>query len=785
MLKRIATALLLAVSVLPVAAQNIPSFPKDPGILYGALPNGIVYYICHAEDPKGKFDCAVVRRDSTFNATLRSADFFSEPPYLSLAKMGAEALAPVVPDAYCCLLTDVPAAAMDSTLLLVTAALSSSNGPQAVIVAGDIDSRLALDHLRTMTMLLPARASTDTSDASVPEVQIRKEQGNVEAVFLLDRTPRQYMGGAIPYVNSSLSLSFLELVQNRLRAVLRERDIPYAGLHCVFLDNTLTSGKQKIGISLYSPEREKAQKALDDIISSIRSGETGPKEFEAASFASDFFRKREDLSNYGRLCKCRNAYIYGSDLATAETVNGFFITHKLDPEKSLSIFNRFSSRLVGEGDSLFRFSREPADLDTLMRMSAPKQKLRLTSADPSTGGSFLRFQNGIKVFHKQCGNSGTVEFAAIMRGGRSQIAGTNPAESEFAADMLRLGKIAGIDAQDFLDALRGLGISLEPEITDADFRISGKAPADRLELALRAMSAMLTGHECASAEELDYFRRCRMLEISPEHLLLADSLSRPEYRFNLHADASAITDRLPVLAEDFFRKSAASMNEGLLIVTGDVDGTNLEKILSQVAGLLPTSRVRAVRPMMDYREASGTMLKISETGEPLVHIQYSADTPVNAEKAFSLKVTGELVLRKLRSCVAPLGYSVTVDSRLECFPVDRMVLSLTLVPVRNGLPESVVPAEPMDVLTAVVDRMNTIMSGSPAGFQDALRVVEAETENAMRDPECLLRLGLERYSSGKDFSIKYKETLKYLNDNSIKNVLSVLKDGAVVMYVSL
>ena len=782
MFKRFALAFLLAAGAMSATAQNLPSFPKDPGILYGALPNGIVYYVCPASDPKGKFDCAVIRRDSTFNAVLAASPLFGEAPYMSFAKMGADALAPSLPGAFSCLLTDVPSTALDSTLLLVTSALSASDGAQAVVIAGDVDSKLALDHLRTLTMLIPAR---DPSGKPAGEAgESAPEDDGPGISFSFDRTPREHMGGALPYINRNMALGFLEIARSRLQGILRERDIPYTALRCEFYDNTASTGDQKVRISLESPDREGADAALEDVTSSFRANGVSGSEFEAARMAAECFGNPTDPSNRGRLRKCCNSYLFGSDLASAATVQTFFNTRKLSPEKACAIFNRFASGLVGDGDSLFRYSREMPSLDTILNLDAPKQKIRITSPDPTTGGKYLRFQNGIKVLHRNCGPSGRVEFAAVVRGGRSQIQGISPAESEFAGEMLCLGRIAGVDAQDFLEALRGLGIRLTPQITDTDLRITGSAPSDRLGLALRALAAMMTRHECASPEELDYYRRCRMLEKAPEYLLLADSLSRPGYSYCLHADASAITPGLPEGAERFVRSCTASMNEGLLTVMGDVDENDLEETLSTIIGLFPTSRIRTVRPTMSYREASGTAMTISETGERMVFVQYSAESALNAEKSFCLKLCGEMILRNLKKTAAPLGYGVEVHTGMDFFPVDRMVLSITLRPVSDGLPEGVVPAEALDVLTAVSRALDNIMSGSVSGLADAVKVFGAETENALLDPGKLTLLALERYSSGKDFAAKYKETLKYINDGSVNSVLSSLREGAQVRYVS-
>lgn len=53
---------LVAMLVMPAAAQQIPELPIDAAVRYGKLPNGLTYYIRHNAEPKGQADFYIAQK---------------------------------------------------------------------------------------------------------------------------------------------------------------------------------------------------------------------------------------------------------------------------------------------------------------------------------------------------------------------------------------------------------------------------------------------------------------------------------------------------------------------------------------------------------------------------------------------------------------------------------------------------------------------------------------------------------------------------------------------------
>ena len=211
------------------------------------------------------------------------------------------------------------------------------------------------------------------------------------------------------------------------------------------------------------------------------------------------------LSNREYLDKCVANYLYGANLASEATLNGFIVSRRLSDDRELELFNGFTTALLDSARNLtLRFdipdqgrnrrgllrpflrgwsSPAPAeaykaDFGDTLSLYQPGVKVRLRGdvAEPISGGRLWTFSNGIKVIYKKMPGQGEFHYALMLRGGVAEVADLQAGEGAFVGDMLALSDVAGLNGADFHEMLEANGITMHEAATLSDLRITGRAP---------------------------------------------------------------------------------------------------------------------------------------------------------------------------------------------------------------------------------------------------------------------------------------------------------------------
>lgn len=851
---QICLVLLMLPTMMHGQALSSLGIPKE--ITVGSLPDGIDFYLVSNSARKGFADFALVRKSAYDEIRDRGSldslpHFGSRKPYLFLSGNGAgytsSGYISSRQDATLFSFPDVPVydqSASDSTILMMMDIAARSRAPQAIIVSGDIKADKIKERLNLLSMTVPRLRRDDgrSSYAWNPKdslllltsINNTSDVASIHAVYSAARLPRDRMNTLQPLVGRAYADILGYIVSRRLEKDFRSHGIPLADVSFRYVDSAGGSGDERYVFAVYTSAStlDGALECFSSVLSSIDRYGVGQAEYQDAKSRLISESKREEggrmTANSEYIARCTSAYLYGAGLERPAAAGSVLASRSLPSELDLELFNNFAGALLDSAANLtLRFDTPDngADKDLLrscfdaawaapdsalvaykedfgdtLSLFVPKGKVKLRSdtSEPVSGGRLWTFSNGVRVLYKKTGIKGEFQYSLMLRGGVASVPGLRSGEGAFVGDMLGLSGVAGLSGPDFQAMLEANGITMSSRAGISDLRISGIAPKSKLKLLLRSLLS-IADKRTPDKAEFDYYKsgeklRIDMGALSPRDVnSLMDSIMRPGYYYTERKFISNLGDDLPERAEQYFESLFSKVNDGLLVLTGDLDEEKLKKELCLSLGGFRTRKQFAQRPHISGNLASGSVTYIVESGAGLVgggeigvNVGMSAAVPYNIENYMSFKLAEEVLRKELTKVLAPCGAYLEVGDRLEVFPVERLSLYINCRPCRaGGLPLSLEPADPLKMLEAIRPVLASMadVEISPDELKAYKEVVLNSYKAELQDMEKLVDKVLTRYSEGKDLVSGYSAAVSGVTADSVKKILSLLSDGAEVEYV--
>ncbi len=837
--------------------QALSSLGVPGEISVGRLPNGIDYYLVTNAAQRGFADFALVRKADFDEAADRAAldslpHFGSRKPYRFLAENGAgyssSGYISGRSGATLFSFPDVPThdqSVADSTLLMLMDIAARSRRPQAIVISGDIKSDKIKErmNLLSMTVMRLGAEAPEGAYRWIPRdsLEIRttvNATGNVasiHAIFSTQRLPRELMNTLQPLVARAYADILGNIVCRRVEKAFRSEDIPLADIRFRYQDSSESSEDERYSFSLYTSSKrlDEATKQFSSVLASLDKGGAGLAEYQDAKAKLISESKRGasggQTSNAAYVRRCVSSYLYGSGLAPAASAGSVIAARAMPPDRELKLFNDYVAALLDSARNLtLRYDTpycrtdsevmrnsfnaawadaapEPQayykeDFGDTLTLYEPKGKLRLRNetTEPISGGKLWTFSNGIKVLYRKTDVKGEFSYALMLRGGVAAVPSLRSGEGAFVGDMLRLSDVAGLNGRDFRAMLGANGITMTEKAGISDLRISGSAPKSKLHLLLRALLS-ISDKRTPNEAEFEYYRQGEALRIDMETLSprdvnsLMDSIMRPNYFYTDRKYVSNLGDDLPERAEQYFETLFSKVNDGLLILDGDLDEEGLKRELCRTLGGFRTQKRFAQRPRISSRLASGSVTYTVESGPGLVgggeigvNIGMSADIPYNIDNYMTFKLASAVLRKELTRALADCGAFVEVSEKVEVFPSERMSLYVNCHPCRSdGLPLDVSPSDPLKMLEVIRPVIASIgdVEVSDADLKAYKEELLNEYAEDLRDSGKLTDKVLTRYSEGKDLVTGYSKAVKAVSADSIRAIFRQLRGGAEVEYV--
>ncbi len=819
----------LAALVTPIImpAQEIPLLPGDPAVVQGVMPNGMSYYLVSNPTSRATADFALVQKTGRLtspedSSEVRTAEI-AEEAFSSLKRVGPEhskvcmAHLGVRPgkEGYAVITDDATvyrfngvrldiSSAIDSTLLILMDIADRSNysgdsflrkwyspADQAVIVAGDINPSVIAAKLTSMSYMMPASASEarpeyvmEKGNDIISHIPWNEGLTRVSATWTSKRAPREYMNTVQPEI-FEMSLNTLGTAAvRRLKTLLKRMDIPAAD---VSYDHTCSSeyvydDSFTLNATVRSEDADAAKDAIASVMSSIDDKGLMINEFLVAesSYILNLEEKASSTvkSNSGYLDICMNAFLYNASTASHKERLAFHTSRALPDTMRLRLFNGIASAII---DTLWTTENPMAadyeDLsmaDTLTRPVFPvKVKLKSSRKEPVSGGVIWTFSNGIKVIYKKM-DSDRMYYRLALNGGYGNIGGLEVGEGAFVSDYFRAFRVCGMNNDDFIAALNKEGLTMDMNAGLSNTMVGGSLPNEKMPLLMRSLLAVANERV---EDESDYCLRSGYMALdmaqgSQEARLTAiDSIMCPGYRYSPYKVKGSVSDGFRARTREFYDGQFAKVNDGVLILAGNMNEEKLKDILLDYVGHFRTSAKTSRRTLVHYQPVSGHSTYTVKGAEDNVEVVYSARLPFTMDNNMAVEIASEVISQKLNE----LGIHFSLSASCRIYPEERANILISF-------PGASLKAL-ADIRSALSDlRSIEITDGNLNAYKEALK---HRIGQEMKSPAYWMHAIALRYLDGKDLSTGYAAKIDAVTPERVKAVLALLDGGSKVEYVTI
>lgn len=816
-----------------VPAQSLPSLSVDSRVKKGTLPCGVTYYMVTNPSVKGYANIAVIQRDKPMPDVpqdLLNTEF--------LARMGVapgpEGYVSDVDGSTVYHFRDVPffkPEVLDSMLLYSFARVYLTKAEQAVVVSGDIDPVELKKKMDIFSMMVPKMlvkenhkpdyvwepspapwVETYPSDSPVAEVSV---------TYAGARVPFNYMNTAQAIVSDLFGNELQEVVRHRLARNLKDEGIPSANIVFESLRSMDYGGDERYTVKVSVP-REQADEAMRVVartLGELDSFGASAREFtDAKKVLTPSIRNRaaNTPSREDDIRRCLANFLYGANLAPYSESMHYFARKTLADTTEARFFNNFTDALLGQLENLtLEFTGVPDTLDkdqelfnynlaylygsvissekdyswrsadtTGLEVSGPKVKIKGEKQEPVTGGTVWTFSNGMRVVFKPVSGSGVFHYALQLNGGLSSISGLKEGEGGYLGEMLGLYDVAGISAPQFRDLLAAGGVSMETKVDVNSMAIQGDAPSNQLQFLLKALLALANNRVLNVNEYNHYSQNQALLQPSMKDLLYQRLL--PGFTYTTNKLPGKLSADTPVKAHKYFNDRFANMQDGVLILSGDLQEEAVKRLLLRYLGGFQTQKGAVGRRPVSLNVEEETVTSTMEGYPKGIYILMDAEYPLTSDHFYTSQVAALALRQSLMKHLAPYGYTVSVQPYFMAQPQERIQMAITCLPASlSGLSADIKTQDQVAVLAAIRKAIEAavltpVQADDLKGWKDR---VMGEVKLQLASPSGFVKTLLARYANNKDITSRYSESISAIQAGSVKECLGALAQGGRIEYL--
>ncbi len=845
--RKILTLLASLCLAINMPARDIPVLSEDPAVLKGALPNGMAYYLVSNPASKGQASFALVQKTGLLTVQASYGEKVMRTAQESLDTLkrtcpsgflsrhgvvpGRNGLFRVTDDAtvfrFPDIRLDMGKNVLDSTILVILDIADRTDGDdfmkkwysvadQAVVVSGDINPKTVEEKLRNMALMIPEGKSFPRPEyvresclepVSIERTAADSSMVRVSATWTSQRPPRGYMN-TIQTEMFEMSLNTLgSAAEAGIRRVLKSRGVPFADVSYRHLcsssypyDDTFT-----IRAVVAEGDASKALEAIAGVMSSIGAAGLGPDEYLMAE--SSYIRGlayeagRTVKSNDEYIERCVNAFLYNSSLASPKERLEFHTSRNLPDTLRLRLFNDVAGAFLDQPvfETAWTSELPVPELSMNVNMADTsgfpgaglKMKLKSSKKEHVSGGSIWTFSNGFKVIYKKMA-SDRMYYSLALNGGYGSMEGLEAGEGAFLSDYPDICRINGLETGDFMDILKMEGMTMDFKVNMSNTKVSGSVPYDRMRLLLRSLLAV-TNRMTPDEEALDYWKNCEYMALDMAkggfvaRMTAIDSIICPDYKYSPYKVKGRISEDFIRKADGFFKDRFSRMNDGALILVGNMDETRLKKLLMEYVGNFRTTNVAFRRPVVRYQPVSGWSTYTVEGSSDNLDVVLSSRLPLTMENYIAANLASMVLERNVAKVLEDSGMYFTVVGECRIYPEERFNMCISVSEIASdggsyGRRHETPIGALGDVRSALADlHVKELAAEELKPYKESLKNSLAL---AMKGPEYWVHAISLRYLDGKNFTTDYAAKIDAVTPERVKSVFKLLNDGCKVEYVT-
>lgn len=738
---------------------------------------------------------------------------------------------------------------VDSTLLMLFDIIGRRDGPmknkyiphnQAVIVAGDIDVQAVLGKMNMLSLLVTDKKGelkTKSYTWKTREgIEYRAEKAfapslaSVCAEYSFPRTPLENMSSVLPLVSSRYFSELSVILRRRIERSLRQEGIAFASVDFNYKASSSGAGDEKyrVKINTSAEDLKGSASVLAQVLADVdRNGIVSGEYRDAINESVSYFKKSDQydrIKNEYYLETCISAFLYGSSLSSSKTNLDFFAKRNVDDEISVKLFNNFVSAILDKSNNLALICEaESASLlkeevleafsqswdktvsgsirqniisssdTTGLRPSKSKSKIKTVATEPVSGGQLWLFSNGVKVIYKRIPSSNHIFYYSwLVKGSYSRIKEVSGHDWAYFQDMLNLYNVAGMPSARFRNMLSANGIDLDCEASPSEIFIRGSAPSERLHLLFKSLLS-LAEDRSLDTKAFAYYKKCEALrhaysktEIQYKKTVL-DSIINQGNEYSAYKRASGLHSGLQENAEKVYAKAFSRMNDGVLIIIGDMEEAYVRKQLLQYMGSFNTDRASSHRSAFKHKNIAGRAFVAEEALEPSINISLSAPLNLTAENYMAGIIAGRALRESAAGAAASCGWRVFSDGYFSMLPEESLNLNLYMsMAASEGLPASMMRKEDAEEVLSSI-RKAIHRAGEKGINTETLAAGKAEVASMFsrwgKDPSFIRYILELRYAYGKDIINGYEKKLGTVTAATVNPILKTLAEGRISEYM--
>ena len=735
---------------------------------------------------------------------------------------------------------------LDSTLLVILDIIdrvSTTEDPflrkwyapadQAIVISGDVNQADVAYKLQMMSMMTPYVKSSPRKEYrwenkdSADFVKVPAKGDGIASISLTwrsPRTPEEFMNTVQPTIYEMFLAELGMIIEDKAAEALYRKRIPLADLSCRFISSDKSSGDEVFTVNMTVSDEDfnDALIVLSGVLAGIDSCQVTTADLALVKrICTDTVHeesRKPIRSNSAYVDKCITSFLYNGSLATLKSKVDFLSSRQLADSTELRLFNAISSALlnpkknltvyytpeiprdsmavllegawVADKEILAGKTDGPADIPS-HEMSDAKIKVKNTRTDPMSGGLVWTFSNGFTVIYKKMQTGGRMYYNLARNGGYGSIPDLKKGEGGCFSDMFLLSRFGGIDAADFLEAMNHEGMSLEPHVGLSYMMLSGYAPTEKTDMLMRSLITVVNDRT-TDYESVDYYMQCEDLRHrkyitgKEERIAVIDSIMCPDYRYSSRKLRNALTPELPKKADKYFKMISEQMNDGVLILLGDMDEAALRKLLLKYVDGFKTVDRAFRRQMVRYQPPAGRSIYTVEGDANSIDIAMSVPISLTTDNFMAAEIAAMVLEKQLSEAVIGTGMYLEVKHECKIYPQERLSMMISLYEASpDGFASGSEPSGPIEALSIVRSSLSGI--AETKALDADIAVFKSQLKGAltleMEDPFYWLNVISRRQLAGKDFTTNYNAKIDAVTTAKVKAILESLKKGTRVEYI--
>lgn len=707
---------------------------------------------------------------------------------------------------------------------------------QAVIVSGGIDTAIVSEKLRLLSYMTPSRQSKERTQrewissenpAYTIEAGLSDKITTVSLSWSSPRIPKKYISTVQPAIYSMFVNELGLLAMDRISQRFRQERVPVADISYRHINSLMTFDDEKfiVSVSLSSEHTLKAVEILASIMSSIDAGAVSVEDFEKVKkryFANlEKHSRKISRSNKEYVMYCASAFLYDAPLSSSKEVYSFLKSRDISLDAELVHFNNIAAALLdgqrnisvncvkAKNDPITRQQLQQSfesawgagDLayygnqlyDTLAFPSAGiPVKLRKSRKEPMSEGVVWTFENGFRVvYKKQDTTSCRMHYALALNGGYGNMRKLSAGEGAYVSDYLRLSKVCGMSSEDFHLALEQKDIILNASVNMSNTILEGSAPDSELDLMMRALLAFVNEREY-DENAFEYYKSCIELEHDllkgsvRDRIVAIDSLMCPEYEYSSLKTPGKITEDFSEKVERFWEHQSGKSNDGVLVLVGNVDETELKKTLQCFVGEFKTTDRVYPRLNVMYQPVSGAIAYTFKGDVNSVDVALSARLPLTSENYMASNIAASVLKQLISKSIDGTGMYLRLVHDCRIYPQERFNMMITLEEADpQGFAHDVQLTGSSSAL-AILRKVLEDLPNIELNDEDLVKhkeVLKGQIATKLSDPQYWVQSIAKRYLDGKDFTTSYESRVDAITAEKVKSILASLSDTSRVEYI--